>query len=482
MGREIMADYRQKSRNNETGPSLNLLFNPKSIAIVGASNDLSRIGGLSIQFLQQHGYPGRIFPVNSKYREVFCLRCFPTLSSIPDPVDLVLVGIPRQHVFDAFKECADKRIPFITLFSAGYAEMSEAGRREQEELLRLSRQARIRVLGPNCIGFISPHESVAASFMSGLEMPRLITGSIALITQSGGVGNSLLTMAAEHSIGFSYLISTGNELDLEVSDFIEHFIADSKTKTIAILIEGLKDPTRFARAADKAMRENKPIVALKLGRSDIGRKAAASHTGSMAGIDAVYGGLFKQKGICQVSDLDELLGVANLFALHRAPNGNRVAILSSSGGVGALMADLAANSGLCLPSPSGLTRDHLRDLSPALASIANPMDLTTQFMNDDETIVRYLQVFAEDKNFDFLILVLTLSASGKMARVAERIAALAPSLSKPMAVCWPVGALDRQCFRLLENAGIPLFFQPARCMSAVGHFVRYGMFHRDRHI
>ena len=455
-------------------PSMDALFNPRTIAIIGASDDPTRIGGLPIRFLRQHGYTGKIFPVNPKYKEIAGLPCFPALTDIPEPVDLALIGIPRQLVFEAIKGCAAKRVPFVILFSAGYAEMGEEGRKEQEELRKFVRQVGIRVVGPNCIGIINTHDHVASSFTSGLEIESLIPGAVGLITQSGGIGNCILTRAHDRSIGLSFFISSGNELDLEVSDFVEHFTQDVRTRSIALLLESLKDPRKFSRAADRAFHAGKPIVALKVGRSEKGREAAASHTGAMSGADAIYDGFFQQKGVIRVFDIDELVEVANLFARCKPPAGDRVAILSSSGGSGALLADLASDYRLHLPSPAPRTREQLKDITPAVASIANPMDITTQFMNDPEAVARYLKAFSEDENFDVLIINFTVSTSDRTLRVAERIAALVPSIPKPLIVCWPVGNMARQAFQCLERAGVPLFFHPSHCLSAVGHFVRYG--------
>ena len=456
-------------------PSLDALFNPRTIAIIGASDDPMRIGGLPIRFLRQHGYTGKVFPVNPKYKEIAGLPCFPALKDIPEPVDLALIGIPRQLVLEAIKGCAAKRVPFVILFSAGYAEMGQEGRKEQEELRKFVKQAGVRVVGPNCIGIINTHDHVASSFTSGLEIESLIPGAVGLITQSGGIGNCILTRAHDRSIGLSFFISSGNELDLEVSDFVDHFIQDGRTRCIALLLESLKDPKKFSRAADRALQAGKPIVALKLGRSEKGREAAASHTGAMSGADAIYDGFFKQKGVIQVSDIDELVEVTHLLGRYRPPAGNRVALLSSSGGSGALLADLASDYRLSLPLPSARTRDQLQDIVPAVASIANPMDITTQFMNDAEAVARYLKAFSEDENFDVLIINFTVSTSDRTLRVAERIAALVLSLSKPLIVCWPVGNMARPAFQCLERAGVPLFFHPAHCLSAVGHFVRFGL-------
>ena len=453
---------------------MDALFNPRTIAIIGASDDPTRIGGMPIRFLRQHGYKGKIYPVNPKYQEIAGLPCFRALIDIPEPVDLALIGIPRQLVFEAIKGCAAKRVPFVILFSAGYAEMGEEGRKEQEELRKFVRQVGIRVVGPNCIGIINTHDHVASSFTSGLEIESLIPGAVGLITQSGGIGNCILTRAHDRSIGLSFFISSGNELDLEVSDFVEHFLQDGRTRSIALLLEGLKDPKKFSRAADRALQAGKPIVALKVGRSEKGREAAASHTGAMSGADAIYDGFFRQNGVIRVFDVDELVEVANLFARYKPPASNRVAILSSSGGSGALLADLASDYRLSLPRPSARTREQLKDIAPAVAAIANPMDITTQFMNDPEAVARYLKVFSEDENFDVLIINFTVSTSDRTLRVAERIAALVPSLPKPLIVCWPVGNMARPAFQCLERAGVPLFFHPSHCLSAVGHFVRYG--------
>jgi len=462
----------------EKGEGLDLLFNPRSIAIVGASDDLTRIGGLPIKFLRQHRYPGKIFPVNPKYREIAGSRCYPTLKEIPETVDLALIGIPRHLVFEAMKDCADKKVPFVILFSAGYAEMGEGGRKEQEELRRFVRSVGIRVVGPNCIGIVNTYDQVATSFTSGLEIDSLLPGAIGLITQSGGVGNCVLTRTYDRSIGLSYFISSGNELDLEISDFVEYFLDDERTKSIALLLEDLKDPLKFSRVAGRALEAGNPIVALKVGRSEKGRQAAASHTGAMSGSDSLYDALFRQKGISRVFDVDELFEVAHLFASYPPPAGNRLAILSTSGGSGALLADLASDHHLSMPAPSSRTLEQLRDVVPAVAPIANPMDITTQFMNDPEVIARYLKTFAEDENFDLLLLNFTVSTSDRTLKVAEKIAAIHPTLPKPLIFCWPVGNMARPGFICLERAGIPLFFHPARCLSAIGHFVRYGM-HRE---
>jgi acetate---CoA ligase (ADP-forming) len=464
--------------NQEGGPalerSLEKLFHPSSIAVLGASEKLERIGGLTLHFLLRHGYGGAIYPVNPGYKEIRGLPCYSSVEEIPGAVDLVLIAIPRASVYEALCRCAAGKIPYAVLFSGGYAETGPAGRAEQENLKDLIRRSGIRLVGPNCIGIINVHDRVAASFVSGLEGEKIIPGRLALVTQSGGIGNALLTRAEERSIGLSAFVSSGNELDLEAADFLEYFEKDPRTGVIAFVLESLKDPRRFLRMAERARRAGKPVLVLKVGRSAEGSRAVFSHTGAMSGAEPLYEGLFRQGGVLQVEGIDDLFETGNLLLRFGKRGGNRAAILSTSGGAGALMADLASACGIELPLPSRQTRIRLGRWIPKVAAIANPMDMTTQFMNDPEAITAYLRAFAEDRRFDFLILTLTFSAAGKSAEIAKHLAAAAPSLKKPLAVCWPVGRAAKPAFRILEEAGVPLFFHPERCLSALGRFARFG--------
>jgi acetyltransferase len=242
---------------------------------------------------------------------------------------------------------------------------------------------------------------------------------------------------------------------------------------ISFLLEDLKDPGKFSRMAERARKIGKPILVLKVGRSEKGRLAASSHTGAISSGDSFYEALFRQRGIIRVEAIDDLFETGNLFVRCGRATGNRAAILSTSGGSGALLADLASDHRIDLPLPSKGTRNRLKGWTPAVSGITNPMDITTQFMNDPEAISVYLHAFADDRKFDLLILMLTFSSAGKSAEIAEVIAALAPSLPKPLIVCWPVGNMAGRAFHLLEEAGVPLFFQPEKCLSALGRFVRY---------
>lgn len=459
-------------------PDLSRLFNPRSIAVIGASQDLGRIGGLPIRFLKESGYQGAIYPVNPKYDEIAGLPCYSSLTDIPEFVDLALISVPRKRVEDTFEQCGRKKVPFATLFSAGYAEMGEEGQKEQVALYQIAREANLRILGPNCIGYINTHDRVAATFISALFNGLPAPGAIGLVTQSGGMGNALLSRAADRAMNLSHFISSGNELNLTSADFVDYLADDANTRVIALFLEGLKDIPRFSMAAEKALACGKPIVAVKVGRSAAGQKAAASHTGALAGSDRILDGYFRQKGICRANDVDGLLETAHLFAVYDPPAGNRAALLSVSGGSGALLADLISEQNLVLPAPSEATRRQLHDITPQVTKIANPMDITTQFMNDTAAIKRYLTTFDRDENYDLLIFSLTFSDKDRTLPVAETIAGLKDKLKKPLIVCWPVGQTARSAFDCLEKAGVPLFFQQSNCAAAAGHFVRYGAYRR----
>jgi acyl-CoA synthetase (NDP forming) len=452
------------------------LFNPSSVAVIGASEEAARVGAMPIRFLINAGYPGKLYPVNPKRREIYGLPCYPSISSIPSEVDLVLMAIQKRFVPHALRECASKNVPYVILFTAGYSETGHEGEKEQEDLLRIAQKAKTRLIGPNCIGIVSIRNRLTASFLSGLEMQGLIPGPIAVIAQSGGVCNAILTKAADRFMGVGTLVSTGNELDMEAADFINYFTEDTETRVIALLIESLKRPDKFLKAADKALRNNKPIVVLKIGRSEAGSRAAASHTGAMTGSHEIHRGLFRQKGICPVSTVDELLELSHLLSRYGDRGGYRLAVLSSSGGMGALLADLAEMNGLRLPIPSGGTSLKLKDLVPQTGTMGNPMDTTSQYMNDSNAIDRYLRAFDEDDRFDVLVMVLTITASKQTVSLAKSLVLTAQTLKKPLVVCWPVGFTGHETFRHIQKAGIPLFFDPERCISALAHFARYSDF------
>jgi acetate---CoA ligase (ADP-forming) len=472
-------EHERPSREERKDFSMKRLFEPRSIAVIGASNDAARIGAMPIRFLMKSGYSGKIYPVNPKHEEIFGLRCYPSLAGILSEVDLVLMAIQKRFVPDALRDCASKKVPYVILFTAGYSETGQKGKKEQEDLLGFAQESKIRLIGPNCIGIVSLHNRLTASFLSGLDAPGLIPGPIAVITQSGGICNAILTKAADRLMGLGTLVSTGNELDMEAVDFIDYFIEDPGTSAIALLIESVKRPAIFIRAADRAIQKKKPLVVLKVGRSAAGSKAAASHTGAMTGSYAVHQGLFRQKGICQVSSVDELLEVTHLLSRYGARGGHRLAVLSSSGGMGALMADLAEIKGLHLPAPSAETCLRLKNLVPQTGSMGNPMDTTSQYMNDSDAFDRYLRAFNEADNCDVLVVVMTLSPSEKTGSLALSLVSTAETLTKPLVICWPVGFTTHETFRHIQKAGIPLFFDPERCISALAHFARYGVFRKE---
>ena len=302
------------------------LLQPKSIAIVGASANLSSMGGRLLKYLPMHGYKGDIYPVNPKYAEINNFTCYPSIIDLPKTPDTAIIIVSSQFVMDILKQCKKKGIPSATIISSGYAETGEEGRRKQMEIKNFANTSGIRVCGPNCLGYINTHHNIAASLAGRLGYSKMIKGGIAIISHSGALSSSILSRSQDKGIGLSYLVSTGNEADLETVDYIEYLIEDPNTKAIACLIEGFKNGAKFIRATELAYKKNKPIIVLKLGRSDVGEKAAASHTGSLTGSDAICDALFRQKGIIRVDDIDELFVIPNVLINSRIPKGRRIGI------------------------------------------------------------------------------------------------------------------------------------------------------------
>ncbi|GAF89289.1 unnamed protein product, partial [marine sediment metagenome] len=262
------------------------------------------------------------------------------------------------NVIPVLSECADNNVRTAIVFSSGFAEIGSDGKEKQRKLKELAEIRNLRICGPNCIGLINFNNHTVLSFSQLLEIDTLIPGNIGFISQSGALGGSLVNRAQDMNIGLSYFISSGNEADLEVSDFIKYLVLhDEKTKVIAALIEGFKDGPKFVEAAELALKHRKPIIVLKIGETEAGKKAAASHTGSLAGSDSVIDALFNQKGIIRVYNYDELFQTASLFSKGRVPKGDRVGILTSSGGGGVIMADYYTKLGLKVPEPSQETKE-----------------------------------------------------------------------------------------------------------------------------
>ncbi len=454
-------------------PDLMPLLSPRSIAVVGASADYTTNSGRVLINLQKCRYQGRIFPVNPNYREISGLRCYPSLLEVPEAVETVLLVVSVHQVFQCLEDCEKKGVRFVVIFSSGFAEEGNEGRQKQQLLREFSRRTGIRIYGPNTPGLINLKEKVGYSFSPQFHPDRFVPGRIALVTQGGGVGRAILD-AQERGIGFNYWVSTGNEADLEITDFINYFIEDPDTDMVLAVMESLGQGRRFAHVADRAARKNKPIVVLKLGRTLEGSRAAFAHTGTWSGCDGVYRALFRQKGVIQVDDLDQLLGVGTLFKQYKMPVGNGVGVFSFSGSTGVLLADMCGLYGLSLPAPSPDTTVKLAGLQPQLKSISNPLDLTTLVYDYPELFIQALEIFVQDSNFDIILLPFPF----KLGAIGELMAASVINISrrcaKPMVPVWMSrGIIRERGYELLAESGLPLFYSAAQCLSTLRAYLSY---------
>jgi acetyltransferase len=374
-------------------------------------------------------------------------------------------------------ECADSDVGSAVIFSSGFAEMGRSGKEAQNKIKELARAKNLRVCGPNCIGLINFNNHVALSFSQLLEIETLLPGNIGFISQSGALGGSLVNRAQDSRIGLSYFISSGNEADLEVSDYIKYLVLhDPNTKVIAAVIEGFKDGAKFIEAAELALTHQKPLIVLKIGETEVGQKAAASHTGSMTGSDAVIDAVFSQKGVIRVHHYDELFQTASLFSKGRIPQGGKVGILTSTGGGGIIMADYYTKLGLTVPEPSLETQDRASNEIAAFGKVANPFDLTGQIFSDPDMFKRCMKLFVEDDNFDIVQVNVSMVAGQSSEQRASMLLESIGESKKPIVSWWAAGSLSEPGTRLLNGSEVALFRSPERCAAAVKSLVEYYQF------
>ncbi len=462
---------------NFSNSKLDSLLHPRSVAILGASQDTTKLVGKPIAFLLQHKYGGKIYPVNPKYKEIAGLTCYPSLAQVPGEIDAVVVGLPAESVLDAVKECAERKVHSVIVFASGFAEIGGKGEEMEAELRDLALRSGLILCGPNCQGVVNLHEGATLSFTPALERKQLLAGKIAFVTQSGAMGGSLFSNAMQLGIGFSYWISSGNEAALESADYIRYLVEDPKTSVILNYSEGFRDEAKFVQAAEAARRAGKPIVALRVGRTPMGKRAAQAHTGAVCGPDPEVEALFQRLGIIRVQDGDELLEIGNVLARGRLPKGRSVGILSTSGGAGGLMADLCEMGELEVPELQGTTREEYVQMLPYFGSALNPVDTTAMFSQflakDREYFKKLLRPMVREKAIHSIILMITMSTGERAKKMAKDIVEVYQETDKPMVISWIAGNLAEEGYQIIREAGIPLFMNTRKSVQALRTLVQY---------
>jgi acetate---CoA ligase (ADP-forming) len=448
----------------EVNSAIAKLFNPKSVAIVGSSGDATKTAGRPVAYLQKHGYSGVIYPVNPKIGQIGSLACYPSISAIPEvpEIAIVLLGAERAHI--AVKELAERGTAAAIVLASGYSETGEEGVVKQ---LQLSEAAgTMRILGPNTIGIVNLSDGIVLSASGALEMDRLGVGNIGVVSQSGGILGSLLSRAAARGIGLSKLISTSNEMDLGLADFIDALVEDEHTDVIALYIEAVRHPEQFRAAALRAAKAGKSIVAFKIGRSEAGAKAAVSHTGAMAGSDQMYDAFFRQLGIVRAQTFGNLIDIATALATRRVLRGNRVAILTSTGGAGTLVSDSLGVSGFLTPPPDAKTAAALRALQTGdhAALDRNPIDVTLAGLQPD-LLRNAIKILLASPSYDALTIIAGSSSIQMPELMSGAIKACLPDSDKPViAYVSPYAPVATE---MLNQAGVPAFSDAESCTAAL---------------
>jgi acetate---CoA ligase (ADP-forming) len=454
--------------------SFERLFHPRGIAIIGASADLSRIGGHPIKGLKAAGFKGGIFPINPKHQHMHGLACYPDVQSIGAPCDVAIVAVPAPGVAQAVRDCGKAKIPFAVVLTAGFRETGAAGRALETELMHAVAQSGVRIIGPNCQGMVSIQDRVWAVFGSPTDETELRPGSVSCVFQSGGFGYAIVNLAEAQGVGFRYCVSSGNEADITTPELLSAFLDDPGTSLAFAYLEGTPNARRLLDLGRKSLAMGKPVLIWKAAITDAGAKAAASHTANMTGSYDLYRAAMSQCGLIEVEDVEPIVDIAKLFAQKRLPRGNAVGVLSISGGSGIVYADRAVREGLTLPRFSEKTLASLRAILPSFGSAENPADVTAGIFNDMSLLTSTLEIVLADPALDQLSILLASIGGEPAQRAAEAIAIAAAKTDKPVHVAWSGRrAKSPQTAAILEAAGVPFLTTPVRLAQAAAVLARF---------
>ncbi len=454
--------------------SLDPLFRPRSIAVIGASDDPVRIGGRPISYALQYGFPGGLYPINPTRETVQGLKAYARIADAPGDVDCAVIAVPGAQVPDAMRQCAAKGVRGVVLFSGGFAELGEEGARAQDEIRRVAREHGMRLLGPNCIGAFGVHERSYLSFMSGLpgELPAG-KARIGLASQSGGYGAHILKLAQQRALAVSRMVTTGNEADVEIGEVIHWLAEASDVDVIVGYIEGVRDRDAFIAGLAAAHRLRKPVVLLKVGATEAGAAAAASHTAALAGADGIYDAVLREYGALRAACTEEVLDIACALSSAKPLRERKLCVVSLSGGAGVQIADFACQAGMTLESPSAEVQRRLREIVP-FGSPLNPVDITAQVANQPEIFEATLDLLV-DAGYDSIVTWLGPAvahprAGAPMREAMGRVARRRPDVLHTLAATGQPEALAA-----FEAAGCLLFEEPRRAivaLAALEHFQR----------
>lgn len=437
------------------------IFRPRTIALVGASSDPGKHSALPQRHLAQHGYAGELYPINPRRPEIQGLKAYASVCAVPSPVDHAYIMLPTDQVLAAARDCVSAGVRCMTIMSNGFAESGEAGTKRQAELLDLLVGSQTRLLGPNALGVVDLHAKVALSANEVLSLPELPAGDVGLISQSGSMLGAILSRGAARGVGFSKLVSVGNEADITVAELVEMMAEDPHTRVIQLFIETIRAPEALRMAVAKATAAGKPVLAYRLGRSALGQQLAVSHTGALTGSGKAASAFLRDIGVAELRNLDALLDAAPLFRRSRPSTGSRVAVMSTTGGGGALVVDNLGERDLVVSGPPAAVRQRLAAQGIEVSD-APLVDLTLAGTNPVTYGAVMREILTSDE-IDALVAVVGSSSQFRPERAVAPI--LEARTDKPLAVFLTPHAERSQ--RLLRDAGIAVFSQPEACADAL---------------
>lgn len=455
---------------------LERLFHPRGIAIVGASAEPGRPGAQTIAALQQHGFKGGVYPVNPRYREIAGYPCYASVAEVGGECDVAVVALPAAQVPGVIRECGTGGVAFAVVLGGGFREAGADGQKVEEAMLGAARSGGVRIIGPNCLGLVNVHARVYAAWGSLTRPPLLPAGPVSAVLQSASLGTTLLVRCGAAGVGFRHVVTSGNEADITAPELIDAYVGDAETRVILAYLEGVSDGRAFMRAARRALAARKPLIVLKAGNTEQGRRAAASHTANLTGSYEVYRAAFRQCGAIEVHDLDEAADVALCAVSGRLPKGRSVAVMGGSGGAAAMFADRADELRLTMPPLGNDTLEVLKGCLPALSSLKNPIDYTAGYPRPAPGLdfQRAFDAVLADPGIDQLAVMFAAAGREQLQTGAELMAKAASASDKPIVVFSGIPQeIAPEGFGLLRAAGIPVLPSPKRAAVALARLADY---------
>jgi acyl-CoA synthetase (NDP forming) len=457
-----------RNQQAATGAGLDAFFKARGVAVLGASEDITKIGGRPVHLLRKYGYAGPVYPVNPRGGMLQGLQAYASILDTPTAPDLAILAVPVDATLQAVKDCAERGVRGVIVLTSGFAEAGPEGAALQARMVEVARSHGMRLLGPNCLGTVNVTDALVGSFSIALEQNMPPAGQVGIVSQSGNIGSFTMQNMAQRGLGVSRFIATGNEADVDVADGIESLARDTDTRIILCCMETCRDARRLATALDSARQQGKPVVVLKIGATEQGQAAAASHTGALAGSDAVFDAVFKRYGALRVRSFEDLLNVghaASQLLPGRLPKNRAVTLVAASGGFGIMMADAMSEAGMSMPELAQSTRARIREAVPG-AGTNNPVDASAQMSSRPDILLKMLTALLDDPGQATLVLLLALSLYNTRLRGVYLEALARVRVSHPERLLVIISNGPPDAVAEINALGIPVF--PGISASASG--------------